>query len=140
MVAAFAHMTNGAPAEYGDFPLRAFLDMTLTSDDAGTGVAIVEAGPDHMNPNGVVHGSVLFALVNTTVGKATMSMIDEPDTYCASIEVSMRFIGPALDGPLTATASVIKRGRNVVHLESRVADGDDRLVATSAGSFAILRP
>jgi len=114
--------------------------MTLTGDDAGIGVATVEAGPDHMNPNGVVHGAVLFALVDTAMGKATMSVIDEPDTYCASIEVSMRFIRPALGGPLTATASVIKRGRNVVHLESRVTGEDERLVASSAGSFTILRP
>ena len=133
-------MANDAPAEYGDFPLRAFLGMTLAGDDAGIGVATVDAGPDHMNPNGVVHGAVLFALVDTAMGKATMSVIDEPGTYCASIEVSMRFIRPALGGPLTATASVIKRGRNVVHLESRVVQGDDRLVASSAGSFAILRP
>lgn len=133
-------MTNDAPASYGDFPLRGFLGMELTGDEAGIGVATVDAGANHMNPNGVVHGAVLFALVDTAMGKATMSVIDEPDTYCASIEVSMRFIRPALAGPLTATASVIKRGRNVVHLESRVTGADGRLIASSAGSFAILRP
>jgi len=133
-------MTNDVPAAYGDFPLRGFLGMDLTGDEAGVGVATVDAGANHMNPNGVVHGAVLFALVDTAMGKATMSVIDEPDTYCASIEVSMRFIRPALAGPLTATASVIKRGRNVVHLESRVTGGDGQLVASSAGSFAILRP
>lgn len=133
-------MTTDAPAEYGDFPLRRFLGMDLRGDEAGIGVASVEAGADHMNPNGVVHGAVLFALVDTAMGKATMSVIDEADTYCASIEVSMRFIRPALTGPLTATAAVIKRGRNVVHLESRITGGDDQLVASSAGSFAIIRP
>ena len=133
-------MPENVPSEYGDFPLQAFLGMTLTNDDAGTGVSIVDAGLDHMNPNGVVHGAVLFALVDTAMGKATMSVIDEPDAYCASIEVSMRFIRPAVAGPLTATASVLKCGRNVVHLESRVTSEDNRLVATSAGSFAVLRP
>ena len=133
-------MANDDPIEYGDFPLRSFLGMELTGDEAGIGVATVDAGPDHMNPNGVVHGAVLFALVDTAMGKATMSVIDEPDTYCASIEVSMRFIRPALAGPLTATATVLKRGRNVVHLESRVMGADEQLVASSAGSFAILRP
>jgi acyl-CoA thioesterase len=88
----------------------------------------------------VVHGAVLFALVDTAMGKATMSVIDETDTYCASIEVSLRFIRPAVAGPLTATASVIKRGRNLVHLEGRVTGDDDRLVASAAGSFAIIRP
>jgi uncharacterized protein (TIGR00369 family) len=133
-------MANEPPTEYGDFPLREFLGMQLTGDAAGVGIATIDAGPDHMNPNGVVHGAVLFALVDTAMGKATMSVIDEPDTYCASIEVSLRFIRPALAGPLTATASVIKRGRNVIHLESRVTGEAGALVASSAGSFAILRP
>ena len=133
-------MANDDPADYGDFPLRSFLGMELIGEEPGIGVATVLAGPDHMNPNGVVHGAVLFALVDTAMGKATMSVIDEPNTYCASIEVSMRFIRPALTGPLTATASVIKRGRNLVHLESRVIGADEQLIASSAGSFAILRP
>lgn len=135
-----AAMANDDPTEYGEFPLRAFLGMELTGGESGTGIATVDAGPSHMNPNGVVHGAVLFALVDTAMGKATMSVIDEADTYCASIEVSLRFIRPAVEGPLTATASVVKRGRNVVHLESRVIGSDDRLVASAAGSFAILRP
>ena len=82
--------------------------------------------------------AVLFALVDTALGKSTMSVIDEPDRYCASIEVSLRFIRPAVDGRVTATATVVKRGRSVVHLESRVVEDDGRLVATAAGTFAIL--
>ena len=124
--------------EYGDFPLRRFLGMELTGDEPGTGIAHVDVGPDHLNPNGVVHGAVLFALVDTAMGKATMSVVDEPDRYCASIEVSLRFIRPAVAGPLTATATVVKRGRSVVHLEARVVGDDDRLVGTATGTFALL--
>lgn len=126
------------PPEYGDFPLRGFLGMELTGDEPGTGVAHVDVGPEHLNPNGVVHGAVLFALVDTAMGKSTMSVVDEPGRYCASIEVSLRFIRPAVAGRLTATATVVKRGRNVVHLEARVEGDDERLVATAAGTFAIL--
>jgi uncharacterized protein (TIGR00369 family) len=122
----------------GAFPLRSFLGMELSGDEPGIGVAHVDVGPAHLNPNGVVHGAVLFALVDTAMGKATMSVIDEPDRYCASIEVSLRFIRPAVDGRVTATATVVKRGRAVVHLESRVVEDDGRLVATAAGTFAIL--
>ena len=126
------------PLEYGDFPLRRFLGMELTGDEAGIGIARVDVGPDHLNPNGVVHGAVLFALVDTAMGKATMSVVDEPGRYCASIEVSLRFIRPAVAGALTATATVIKRGRSVVHLEARVLGDDDRLVGTATGTFALL--
>lgn len=123
---------------FGDFPLKQFLGMELTGDERGVGCAHVDVGPDHLNPNGVVHGAVLFALVDTAMGKATMSVIDEPGRYCASIEVSLRFIRPAVAGRLSATATVIKRGRNVVHLDGRVIDDEQRLVATAAGTFAIL--
>ena len=126
------------PQEYGDFPLRRFLGMELTGDEPGTGFAHVDVGAEHLNPNGVVHGAVLFALVDTAMGKSTMSVVDEPGRYCASIEVSLRFIRPAIGGRLTATTTVVKRGRSVVHLEGRVAGEDERLVATAAGTFAIL--
>ena len=126
--------------EYGDFPLKRFLGMELTGDEPGVGFAHVDIGPDHLNPNGVVHGAVLFALVDTAMGKSTMSVVDEPGHYCASIEVSLRFIRPAVAGRVTATANVVKRGRHVAHLEARVVDDAERLVATGAGTFAIIGP
>jgi uncharacterized protein (TIGR00369 family) len=124
--------------EYGDFPLKRFLGMELTGDEPGVGFAHVDIGPDHLNPNGVVHGAVFFALVDTAMGKSTMSVVDEPGHYCASIEVSLRFIRPAVAGRLTATATVVKRGRHVAHLEARVLDDAERLIATGAGTFAII--
>ena len=130
-------MTDGDEA-FGGFPLQRFLGMELTGDEPGVGHAHVDVGPDHLNPNGVVHGAVLFALVDTAMGKSTMSVIAEPGRYCASIEVSLRFIRPAVAGRLTAEATVVKRGRNIVHLDGRVVDADDRLIATAAGTFAIL--
>ena len=129
---------HDTPDTFGEFPLRRFLGMELSGDEPGVGLAQVVIGPEHLNPNGVVHGAVLFALVDTAMGKSTMSVIDEPDRYCASIEVSLRFIRPAVAGRVTATATVVKRGRSVVHLESRVVEDDGRLVATAAGTFAIL--
>lgn len=123
---------------YGDFPLKRYLGMELHGDDPGVGHAEIEIGPEHLNPNGVVHGAVLFALVDTAMGKSTMSVIDEPGAYCASIELSLRFIRPAVAGRLLATARVVKRGRSVVHLDADVLGDDSRLVATAAGTFAIL--
>ena len=133
---------NDSPEEYGEFPLKSYLGMEMTGDEPGVGIATLDIGPEHLNPNGVVHGAVLFALADTAMGKSTMSVIEEPGVYCASIEVSLRFIRPAMSGGMsggmTATATVVKRGRSIVHLEARVVGDDERLLATSAGTFAIL--
>jgi acyl-CoA thioesterase len=128
---------NNINGESPSFPLQEFLGMKLTTDEPGTGVAHLTLGEQHANPNGVAHGAVIFALVDTAMGKATMSALDQGN-YCASVEVSLRFIRPATEGSLTAVATVVKRGRSIVHLEARVHDTDQRLVATSAGTFAIL--
>lgn len=128
---------DATSTEYGEFPLKHFLGMEVTSGEPGAGIARVVLGDDHLNPNGVVHGAVLFALVDTAMGKATMNAI-EPGRFCASIEVSLRFIRPATAGQLTAVANVVKQGRSVVHLDARVLGDDERLIATAAGTFAII--
>ncbi len=126
-----------APSTYGEFALKSFLGMDISESDAGLCKAAIEIGPDHLNPNGVVHGGVLFTMVDTAMGKAAMSVLDEGQ-FCASVEVQLRFIRPASAGPLTAAASVTKRGRSVIHLEARVTGEDDLLVATSNGTFTVI--
>lgn len=125
------------PGDVASFPLQEYLGMALTGTEQGSGTASLTLGAEHANPNGVVHGAVLFALVDTAMGKATMSTVDD-GRYCASVELSLRFIRPASSGELIADAEVVKRGKNIAHLEARVHDGDDRLIATSSGTFAIL--
>ena len=123
--------------QYGDFPLKSFLEMIVEGTDPGVGTARVTIGDHHLNPNGVVHGGVLFTMIDTAMGKATMSVLDE-GRFCASIEVELRFIRPASEGTLTAVAEVVKKGRSIVHLQGRITNGDNRLTATAAGTFAII--
>lgn len=92
----------------------------------------------HTNPNGVPHGAVLFALVDTAMGAATMSIV-APGQFCASIEVHLRFLEPPLGERLEANARVVRAGTRVAHLEATlVAAPSGRLVATATGTFAVL--
>ncbi len=133
-------MTSPPEPEYGEFALKSFLDMRMDDEavlEPGTGVARIDIGPNHLNPNGVVHGGVMFTMVDTAMGKATMSVLDEGQ-FCASVEVQLRFIRPAAEGSIAATATVLKRGRSIVHLEARVLGAGDRLIATANGTFTII--
>ena len=101
-------------------------------------MAALDVSDRHLNPNGVVHGGVVFTLVDTAMGRATMSVLEE-GRICASIEVAVRYLRPITGGRLVATASVLRAGRRIVHLEGRVTvDGDDRPVAVVQASFAVL--
>ena len=128
---------NPDQPEYGDFALKRFLGMSVRESSKGSGVTTVTLAPDHLNPNGVVHGGVLFTMVDTAMGKAAMSVLDDGQ-FCASVEVQLRFIRPASEGPLTATATVVKQGRNILHLEGQITGPDDRLVASATGTFTVI--
>ena len=122
----------------GEFPLRSFLGMDVADDGEGRATARLEVGEVHLNPNGVVHGAVLFALVDTAMGKAAMSVLPEGE-LTASVDLQLRFVRPVAQGSIVATVEVLKRGRHVIHLEARVLDGGRRVVATAAGTFTRFR-
>ncbi|MCB0986973.1 MAG: PaaI family thioesterase [Microthrixaceae bacterium] len=120
--------------DYATFPLRTFLGMDISSATAGTAEASLVVDDKHLNPNGVVHGAVLFALVDTAMGAAAMSVLAE-GRYATSVDIQFRFVRPASTGRLSATVEVIKAGRNLIHLEGRITGEDDKLISTAAGTF-----
>lgn len=119
------------------FPLAGFLGMVTEEKAKGSAIARVKVTAEHLNPHGSVHGAVLFAMVDTAMGAATMSVLDEHQ-LCASIDVQLRFCKAAFDGELTATATVMQAGKRVVHLQAEVRDGEDTLVGFASGSFAVI--
>lgn len=123
----------------GSFPLRTHLGMDVDSPSVGHGAASLVVDERHLNPNGVVHGAVLFAMVDTAMGAAAMSVV--PDGHlCASVEVHLRFLRPVGSGALSAAVDVERAGRRIIHLAGRVHDAQGALVATATGTFAVLPP
>jgi acyl-CoA thioesterase len=103
----------------------------------GTARVLIDCDERHFNPNGVVHGAVVFALVDTGMGAATMSLVGE-GAACATIEIQLRYLSPVFAGPLCAEVRVVKAGKRIVHLAADVFGAPARLVATASGSFAII--
>ncbi len=120
------------------FPLKQHLGFTIKRGDASA-TATVELDDRDMNPNDVAHGAVAFALMDTAMGAAVMTVIDDGNA-CATIEIHTRFHRGASSGTLTAQATVMSAGRRIVHLEARTLDSNDRLVASATGSFAVIQP
>ena len=123
----------------GSFPLRTHLGMDVGSPTPGRGEAHLAIDSRHLNPNGVVHGAVLFAMVDTAMGAAAMGVVPAGH-LCASVEVHLRFLRSVSAGSLTALIEVDRAGRRIIHLSGQVHDGGGVLVATATGTFAVLPP
>lgn len=118
-------------------PFADLVGFEVATVGPGRAEARLTVGPDHLNPHGVVHGAVLFALVDTAMGGAASSVL-EPGQRPVTIEIQLRFLRPVLAGSLRCEATVLKPGRRVVHLEARVIGDDGKVVATGSGSFAVV--
>jgi len=95
-------------------------------------------GPAHLNPHRVVHGAVLYALADTSMGLALYPSLAEGE-ICATIKIKINYFKPVHDGVVDCVTQVLNRGRSVANLESRLFVGDV-LVAQANGNYAIFKP
>jgi acyl-CoA thioesterase len=104
----------------------------------GTATCALAVSERHLNPHGVVHGGVVYTLVDFAMGGALTSML-EVGERCATLEVQIHYLAPVTAGEIRAEARVITRSGRVGVLEARVFAEGTALVAQATGSFYIQR-
>ena len=105
---------------------------------SGTGTAAIEVRPELLNPNGVVHGGVLFAMADTAMGAALHTTLAQGE-YCATVEIKIHFLQPVSKGKIRCTTRLVHRGSRIAVLESHIRVGRQQ-VAQALGTFAIFVP
>jgi len=109
------------------------LGLRVTERSSGRAVVDVDPSPSLLNRHGTVHGGVLATLVDVAMAEAVVSEADG-DAGPVTVHMSLAYLEPAQPGPLTAVASVRKRGRRVTIVDAEVLqDGEAVLVAV--GTF-----
>ena len=91
-----------------------------------------------LNPHGVVHGAVLYALADTGMGGALMPNLEEGQ-ICATIEIKFNYYHAVRGGTLRCHTTILNRGKSVANMESRLYV-EDKLVASANGTYAIFIP
>ena len=119
----------------GEHPFGEHLGLRFAGRTDGGSRYELSIAPEHINPHGVVHGAVLFALADTGMGAALYPTL-APEESCATIEIKINFHRPAAAGTLLCDSTLVNRGRSVATLESRLTL-DGKLIATASGNFAI---
>ncbi|MBL0086320.1 MAG: PaaI family thioesterase [Ideonella sp.] len=119
-------------------PFADLIDLKVQSQSAGCSTLSLAVADCHLNPHGVVHGAVIFAMADTGMGAALYPTLADGE-ICATIEIKINFFKPVVAGLLRCQTELVNRGRTVANLESRVF-ADDRLVAQANGNYAIFKP
>lgn len=127
-----ARLAAADPAsEFGNFFLARFLDLEISYDDeAQTSSVVLPYAPFLCNPQGTVHGGVITTAMDISMGHLCHRFL----STAVTIEMQLRFFRP-LAGTGRIEGRLMRPGRRIVHLESRLFDEHNKLAAYAAGSW-----
>ncbi|HEX6022876.1 MAG TPA: PaaI family thioesterase [Solirubrobacter sp.] len=114
-------------------PLVRHLGMRLEAIEDGRAELVLPFRPELATIDNVVHGGAIASLIDTAGMAATWSDDSEPESLTGStVTLNVNYVSTARGQDLTATATVVKRGRNLVFSDVRVSEPDGRVVATGS--------
>lgn len=119
-----------------DHPFADLIGLTVEKQVDGSSTLLLPVDGRHLNPHGVVHGAVIYAMADTGMGAALYSVLDA-GYACATIDISISYFRPVVDGQLLCQTVLENKGRTVAHLTARITQ-NDKLVAQASGNFAII--
>lgn len=107
----------------------------------GRAVYALDPSPATINALFTVHGGVLATLMDTAMGSAVFTMLED-GAYYTTLELKANFIRAAhADGRrLTCVANTVHVGRRTATAEARVTDPDGKLVAHGSCTCMIFPP
>ncbi len=121
-----------------DHPFADLIGLQVVECDSDTSEVSLTVRPELLNPNGVAHGAVLYALADTGMGAAIAYSLGK-DEICATVEIKINYFKAVYEGTVSCTSRVVNRGKRLANVESDIfASG--RLVARANGNFAIFTP
>lgn len=118
-------------------PLTDMLHIHRISSENGRATFELTVNPEILNPNGVLAGPAVYAMVDYSMGAATASLLTE-GRYCATIEIKISYMASVRTGVVRCETEVVRPGRRVMFLESKVRDDSAKLIAAATGSFMVI--
>jgi uncharacterized protein (TIGR00369 family) len=131
-------ITTGMETGASAAPVAQLIGFRPTSVETGKAVFELDAGPQHANPMGTLHGGVLCDVADAAMGVAYASTLAEGESF-TTLELKINFLRPFRTGTLTATARVVKAGRTIGLAECDVTDTEGRLIARAMSTCMTLR-
>jgi uncharacterized protein (TIGR00369 family) len=119
-------------------PVGKLVGFRPTAIETGRAVFELEAGPQHANPMGTLHGGIICDVADAAMGTAYASTLGEDESF-TTLELKINFLRPFWSGTLIATARVVKGGRTIGLAECDVTDTEGRLVARALSTCMTLR-
>lgn len=105
--------------------------------EAGTLTSRYEAVPTFANPAGQVQGGMLSAMLDDVTAFLVTATLGEGE-HCATLNLNVSFLRPARSGELLGQARIVRRGRDICHVQGELLQ-DGRQVASAVATCMVAR-
>jgi uncharacterized protein (TIGR00369 family) len=119
-------------------PIAKLLGMRVTAVEAGHVVMEMDAGSQHHNPMGTLHGGVMCDLADAAMGMCYASTLGAGETF-TTLELKINFLKPVFQARLKAEGTMLRPGKTVGLVECKVTDKKGSLVAHATSTCMTLR-
>jgi uncharacterized protein (TIGR00369 family) len=120
-------------------PIQATLGFELIAAEEGVARFRLVPGERHYNPMHGVHGGVACTLLDSAMGSAVMTTLDDKTGY-STVDIMVHLTRPitAQTGAIVAEGRVVHRGSRIATAEGRLTDGEGRLLAHATTTCVLL--
>jgi uncharacterized protein (TIGR00369 family) len=111
--------------------------MELVSAGGGRAEVTMELEDHHFNPQRIVHGGMISALADTSIGLALRSMLPPGLTH-RTAQLNLHFLAKGEGNRMIGRGRSLHLGRQMGYGEADVVDGRGRLLARATATFIVL--
>ncbi len=119
-------------------PVAKLVGFQLVALERGKATMILEAGEQHANPMGTLHGGILCDVADAAMGMAFASTLESGESF-TTLELKINFMKTIWDGRIQAVGRVVKRGRTIGLVECEILDEEATLVAKVSSTCMVLQ-
>jgi uncharacterized protein (TIGR00369 family) len=119
-------------------PYFKLLSMRLVAAGRGSSLLTIDLEAKHLQPFGVVHGGVFASILDAAAFWAVYGDLADPEVGLTTVDLTLNYLAPAVDGQLVAKGKTLKLGRRLGYAEAFVYDKDEELVAHGTSTVMVL--
>lgn len=115
-------------------PFAKFLGLRLDSIEPGRATMSLEIRDEFKQNSGVVHGGVVASLIDSATAFAILPLLKD-DERTTTIDLTISYLRPLVNGLASATARVIREGGRIVAVTADLHDDAGNLAATALSTY-----
>jgi len=118
-------------------PFHRWAGMELIEVGDGEAEIAMELEPHHFNPQGIVHGGIISAVADTSIGLALRSKLPAGMTH-RTAQLDVHFLAKGEGNRLLGRGRAVHLGRRTGYGEAEVVDVRGRVLARASATFVVL--